>query len=42
MSMVHRLNTGTSGTWKVVPTRNVDVGGTKFVYRQLGPETECR
>lgn len=26
-------------TWKVVPTKSVDVGGTKFAYRQLGPKT---
>jgi len=26
-------------TWKNAPTRSVDVGGTKFVYRQLGPDT---
>lgn len=26
-------------TWKDAPTRSVDVGGTKFVYRQLGPDT---
>lgn len=25
-------------TWKDAPTRSVDVGGTKFVYRQLGPD----
>jgi pimeloyl-ACP methyl ester carboxylesterase len=26
-------------TWQYVPTRTVDVGGTKFAYRELGPET---
>jgi pimeloyl-ACP methyl ester carboxylesterase len=31
--------TGSNGMWKDVPTRSVDVGGTKFVYRQLGPDT---
>ncbi len=25
--------------WQTAPTRSVDVGGTKFVYRQLGPDT---
>jgi pimeloyl-ACP methyl ester carboxylesterase len=32
MSMSHQ-------SWKDVPTGSVDVGGTKFVYRQLGPDT---
>ena len=27
-----------SVTWKNAPTRSVDVGGTKFVYRELGPD----
>ena len=26
--------------WKDVPTRTVDVGGTEFAYRDLGPRTE--
>jgi len=26
--------------WKGAPTKSVDVGGTKFVYRDLGPESE--
>ncbi len=26
-------------SWKDVPTGSVNVGGTKFVYRQLGPDT---
>jgi pimeloyl-ACP methyl ester carboxylesterase len=25
--------------WKNAPTKAVDVGGTKLVYRQLGPDT---
>lgn len=25
-------------TWKHAPTKKVDVGGTKFAYRELGPE----
>ncbi len=39
MSMSNQPQTGSSVAWKVVPTRSVDVGGTKFVYRQLGPDT---
>ena len=38
MNMSHRPQTD-SGTWKFVSTKSVDVGGTKFAYRQLGPET---
>lgn len=25
--------------WENVPTKSIDVGGTKFVYRELGPES---
>jgi len=25
--------------WKAAPTKAIDVGGTKFAYRELGPET---
>ncbi len=39
MSISHQPQSGSSGTWKSVPTRFVDVGGTKFAYRQLGPDT---
>ncbi len=39
MSMSNQPQTGSSVAWKVAPTRSVDVGGTKFVYRQLGPDT---
>jgi pimeloyl-ACP methyl ester carboxylesterase len=39
MSISHQPQSGSSGTWKSVPTRFVDVGGTKFAYRQLGPAT---
>jgi pimeloyl-ACP methyl ester carboxylesterase len=28
-----------SATYEHAPTEAVDVGGTKFAYRQLGPET---
>ena len=31
--------TGSSSAWKDASTNGVDVGGTKFVYRQLGPDT---
>lgn len=24
------------------PTRSIDVGGTAFAYRELGPRTACR
>jgi pimeloyl-ACP methyl ester carboxylesterase len=27
------------GRWRDAPTKSVDVGGTKFVYRELGPNT---
>lgn len=30
---------GSSITWKNAPTKGVEVGGTKWVYRQLGPNT---
>jgi len=39
MSIFHQPQFGSSGTWKSVPTKFVDVGGTKFAYRQLGPDT---
>jgi len=26
-------------TWKTAPTKTVDVGGTKFAYRELGPKS---
>ena len=37
--MSQHSQTGSNGMWKDVLTRRVDVGGTKFVYRQLGPDT---
>src|SRR5512134_1445851 len=37
MNVSHRPQTD-GGTWKAAPTKSVDVGGTKFVYRQLGPQ----
>ena len=39
MGTSHPSQPGSSSMWKDVPTRSVDVGGTKFVYRQLGPDT---
>ncbi len=30
---------GSSIAWRNAPTKAVDVGGTKLVYRQLGPDT---
>src|SRR6266508_2777720 len=38
MSMSNQPQRGSTVGWRVAPTRSVDVGGTKFVYRQLGPE----
>jgi pimeloyl-ACP methyl ester carboxylesterase len=38
MNMSYRPQTA-SGTWKVVPTKSIEVAGTKFAYRQLGPKT---
>ena len=31
-----------STRWENAPTRFVEVGGTKFAYRELGPDTEYR
>jgi pimeloyl-ACP methyl ester carboxylesterase len=39
MSMPHQLQTSSRIAWKNASTNSVDVGGTKFVYRQLGPDT---
>jgi pimeloyl-ACP methyl ester carboxylesterase len=39
MSMSHQPESGSSGTWKSAPTKFVNVGGAKFAYRQLGPDT---
>ena len=35
-----RPQTMTPCRWEYVPTRRIDVGGTKFAYRELGRETE--
>ena len=37
MSQNERSATGTM--WRNAPTKGVDVDGTRFVYRQLGPDT---
>jgi pimeloyl-ACP methyl ester carboxylesterase len=39
MSPRQQSQTGSSNAWKNAPTESVDVGGTKFVYRQLGTDT---
>ena len=39
MNMSHPPQTSSRVKWIDAPTRRVDVAGTKFVYRQLGPET---
>jgi pimeloyl-ACP methyl ester carboxylesterase len=38
--MSQHSQTGSNGMWKDVLTRSVDVGGAKFAYRQLGPDTD--
>src|SRR5213078_355948 len=37
MSMQAQSHPGSSITWRNAPTKRIDVGGTKFAYRQLGP-----
>jgi hypothetical protein len=39
MSMSRQQQSDLGGTWKSVPTKFVEVGGTKFAYRKLGPDT---
>jgi len=39
MSMPAQSHPGSSITWSNAPTQRIDVGGTKLVYRQLGPDT---
>ena len=38
LSMPQQSQTDSSVSWKDAPTKSVDVGGTKFVYRQLGSD----
>lgn len=39
MSMTQQMQRGSGVTWINAPTKGVDVGGARFVYRQLGPDT---
>jgi len=39
MSMPQQPHPGSSIAWRNAPTKDVDVGGTRFVYRELGPDT---
>jgi len=39
MNVRQQPQEGSPVTWQYVPTRTVDVDGTKFAYRELGPET---
>ena len=39
MGMPTQSPTGARMAWRNVPTHTVNVGGTSFAYRQLGPET---
>lgn len=39
MSMPQQSQNSSRIAWKNASTNSVDVGGTKFVYRQLGPDT---
>ncbi len=37
--ITHQAQPGSSTTWRNAPTKVVAVGGTNWVYRQLGPDT---
>ena len=39
MGISDQSQPGSSSTWKDAPTRSVDVAGTKFASRELGPDT---
>jgi len=39
MSTQQKTHPGSTITWRNAPTKSVDVGGTKLVYRQLGPDS---
>jgi pimeloyl-ACP methyl ester carboxylesterase len=39
MSMHQGSHAGSRVAWRTAPTKGVEVGGTTFVYRQLGPDT---
>jgi pimeloyl-ACP methyl ester carboxylesterase len=36
--MTHHVQRGSTPTWRNAPTTGVDVGGTRFVCRQIGPD----
>jgi len=39
MSTLNQSQTGSSILWRDAPTTSAGVGGTRFAYRQLGPDT---
>jgi len=39
MSTPKQSQTGSSIVWRDAPTTSVNVGGTQFAYRHLGPDT---
>jgi pimeloyl-ACP methyl ester carboxylesterase len=39
MTMSHPLRTGSATKWTDAPTQSIDLAGTTFAYRQLGPAT---
>ena len=39
MSIHQQPRTASPASWEYAPTRSINVGGTKFAYRELGPET---
>ena len=41
-SMSHPLQTRSIAKWIDAPTKSVDVAGTTFAYRQLGPRPVSR
>ena len=38
MSIYQQSQTDSNSRWMDAPTKSVDVGGTKFIYRELGPD----
>lgn len=38
MSISQQSQTDSNSRWMNAPTKSVDVGGTKFIYRELGPD----
>ncbi len=39
MTMSHPLRTGSTTRWIDTARQSIDLAGTKFAYRQLGPAT---